>query len=185
MISATALKNATKFVQDGKPYVVVKYEHKKIARGGGTVKLTVRNLESGNQELKTLNSTVKVDEIHTFKKRLQYLYSDGQIAVFMDPVSFEQSEIPVKVLGDKIKYVKEGEEVDVVFWDQRPLSVEVAPKVTLEVAQTDPGVKGNSATNIYKPARLENGLNVKVPLFIKNGDKVRVDTRTGEYTERA
>jgi elongation factor P len=91
----------------------------------------------------------------------------------------------VDVLGDDLGYIKEGEEVDVLFWDDTALSVDIPPKVTLEVTSTAPGIKGNSATNIYKSAELENGLNLRVPLFINEGDKVRVDTRTGEYVERA
>lgn len=185
MISATALKNGTSFLLSGVPYRVVKYAHQKIGRGGATVKLSVRNLENGNLEEKTMNSTLKVDEISTMKKKLTYLYQDGTNASFMDPMSFEQVEVPVKVLGDELTYIKEGESVDVLFWNDKALSVEIAPKVTLEVVETAPGVKGNSASNIYKPAELENGLSVKVPLFIKNGDKIRVDTRTGEYVERA
>ncbi|KKT33341.1 MAG: Elongation factor P, partial [Candidatus Woesebacteria bacterium GW2011_GWB1_44_11b] len=92
---------------------------------------------------------------------------------------------PLKVIENELPFVKEGEDVDVLFWENKALSVEISPKVTLEVKETAPGVKGNSATNVYKPATLENGLEVKVPLFIKAGDKVRVDTRTGGYIERA
>lgn len=167
------------------PYRVVKYAHQKIGRGGATVKLSVRNLTNGNLEEKTMNSTLKVDEISTIKRKLTYLYNDGSTASFMDPNSFDQIEIPVSVLGDDLTYIKEGESVDVLFWNDKALSVEIPPKVTLEVTETAPGVKGNSATNIYKPAKLENGLTIRVPLFIKNGEKVRIDTRTGEYVERA
>lgn len=184
MVQATALKNGKTFLMNGTPYRVSNYFHQKIGRGGATVKLKVRNLENGQTEEKTINSTVKVDEISTTKRPLQFLYQDGTMASFMDPVSYEQVEIPVDVLGDDLRYVKEGETADVLFWDSRALSVEIPPKVTLAVVQTDPGAKGNSATNVYKPAKLENGLVVKVPLFIKNGDKVRVDTRTGDYVER-
>lgn len=184
MISATDLKNGTKFLYEGKPYVVVKYTHSKIGRGGANVKVSVRNLESGNLSEKTFNSSNKFDEVTTIKKKMQYIYSDSGSGYFMDNNSFEQVEVPVSVLGDKIRFIKEGEEVSVLFWDGRALSVEIPPKVVLEVVETDPGVKGNSATNIYKPAKLSNGLELKVPLFIKVGDKVKVDTRTSEYVER-
>jgi elongation factor P len=103
----------------------------------------------------------------------------------MDPKNYEQIEIPLSVLGDQIVYIKEGESVNILFWEDKPLSVELPPKIELTVAEADPGVKGNSASNIYKPAVLENGLKTKVPLFINPGDKIRVDTRTGEYIERA
>lgn len=185
MIQATDLKGGKTFVLDGKPYQVIKYEHQKIGRGGATVKLSVRNLSSGQMEYKTMKSTVKVDEIATSKRIFQYLYNDGASASFMDPITFEQKEIPVEFIENELNFIKEGEEVSILFWEDKPLSIDIAPKVTLKVKQTDPGVKGNSATNVYKPAVLENGLEIKVPLFIKTGDKIRVDTRTSSYIERA
>lgn len=184
MIEATNLKNGTTFLMDGKPYKVIKYTHQKIARGGGTVKLLVRNLATRGSEEKTFSSSAKVEEINTIKKPLQYLYSDDTNTVFMDTTSFEQIEIPLTVVKNQLPYIKEGQNVDILFWENKPLSMDIPPKVTLEVVETVPGVKGNSATNIYKPAKLENGLKIKVPLFIKKGDRIRVDTRTGEYTER-
>ncbi len=184
MITATELKIGKTFVMDDKPYRVTKYQHQKIARSGGTVKLSVRNLETGNLEEKTLKSSYKVDEISTLKKPLQFLYKDSSSAVFMDETTYEQIEIPLAILADELIYIKEGESVNVLFWDNRPLSIEIAPKVTLAIKETAPGVKGNTASNMYKPAMLENGLELKVPLFIKVGEKVRVDTRTGEYVER-
>ncbi len=169
---------------DDKPYRVVKYTHQKIGRGGATVKLKVRSLENGTLSDKTLNSSAKVDDITTNKKSLQYLYDDGDNSVFMDPETYDQIEIPNKLVSDQLVYIKEGESVNVLFWEDKPLSIDIAPKVTLIVKETPPGVKGNSATNIYKPATMDNGLQIKVPLFIKVGDKIRVDTRTGEYVER-
>ncbi len=185
MVEATALKTGKTFAIDSTPYLVVKFELQKIARGGGTVKLHVRNLSNGQLEHKTMNSSVKVQEITTTRRPLQFLYADDADVSFMDPSTFDQIEIPLSLVEDQLPYVKEGETVNVLFWDEKALSVEIAPKVTLEVTETAPGVKGNSATNVYKPAKLENGLEVKVPLFIKTGEKIRVDTRTGEYVERA
>ena len=185
MISATDLKNGKTFLVKETPYQVIKYTHQKIGRGGANVKLSARNLENGNLEEMTLNSNAKVDETSTQKRRMQFLYSDGENAVFMNPDNYEQVEIPIGILKTQLPFIKEGEGVDVLFWDERALSIDIAPKVTLMVAQTDPGVKGNSATNVFKPARLENGLEVKVPLFIKKGNKVRIDTRSGAYVERA
>ncbi|MBU1894580.1 MAG: elongation factor P [Candidatus Omnitrophica bacterium] len=184
MITATELKIGKTFVMDDKPYKVTKYQHQKIARSGGTVKLSVRNLETGSLEEKTLKSSHKVDEISTLKRPLQFLYKDASSVVFMDEVTYEQVEIPLAILADELIYIKEGETVNVLFWDSRPLSIEIAPKVTLTIKETAPGVKGNTASNMYKPAMLENGLELKVPLFIKVGEKIRVDTRTGEYVER-
>lgn len=185
MITATDLKNGTTFLSDGKPYKVVRYTHVKMGRGGATVKVTARNLESGDLVEKSYDAGNKIDEIVTVKKRMQYLYHDGETATFMDPQNYEQAEIHKEILGDLILFVKEGSEVDVLFWEGRALSIDIAPKVVLTVSETDPGVKGNSASNVYKDATLENGLKVRVPLFVKVGDKVRVDTRTSEYIERA
>jgi elongation factor P len=193
MINSTDLKNGVTYLSDGKPYKVVKYTFVKVGRGGATVRVTAKNLESGSVEEKTYSSNVKVEAVSTTKRKLQYLYRDGANAVFMDPSTYEQVEILAKVLKDELPYIKEGEEVVILFWTdknkggniEKPLYAEIPPKVSLKVTDTTPGVKGNSAANVYKSAILENGLTVKVPLFIDNGELVRVDTRTGEYIERA
>ncbi|MEK7111723.1 MAG: elongation factor P [Patescibacteria group bacterium] len=185
MIAATDLKNGATFLTNGQPFQVIKYSLIKIGRGGAVVKLTARNLETGAVTEKSFSSNVSVDEVNTFKRRLQFLYKDPSSCVFMDPKTYEQVEIPLKVLAEQAAFLKEGESVNVLFWDEKALSLELPPKVILKVTETDPGVKGNSATNIYKPATLENGLTIKVPLFINVGDSVKVDTRTGEYLERA
>lgn len=185
MISATDLKNGTTFLSNGKPYQVIKYSLIKMGRGGATVKVTARNLETGSTEEKSFSSNLTIEPVNTYKKKLQYLYKTGNALIFMDPVTYEQAEIPLTVLGDAALFVKEGEAVDILFWDEKPISCELTPNVTLMVTECDPGVKGNSATNIYKPATLENGLKLKVPLFIKVGDRIKVDTRTGEYVGRA
>ena len=185
MVEATNLKAGTTFLRDGDPYKVVKYNHSKIARGGGTVKLSARNLRSGKLTDISLNSNAKIDEITTTKRPLQFLYMNGDSAIFMDPNTYDQIEVPESAIKDQLIYIKEGDTTDILFWEEEPLSVDIQPKVTLEVEETAPGAKGNSATNVYKPAKLENGLEVKVPLFIKAGDKIRVDTKTGEYVERS
>ncbi len=185
MITATDLKNGITFLDSDKPYKVVKYNHIKMGRGGATVRVVARNLETGDLAELTYDAGNKIDEISTSKTRMQYLYKDDDTAYFMNPMTYEQVEINLDVLGETVLFIKEGSEVDVLSWDGRALSVDIAPKVVLEVVETDPGVKGNSATNIYKPAKLENGLSLKVPLFIKVGDKIRVDTRSSEYIERA
>ena len=185
MIEATNLKNGVTFLSNGKPYIVIKYNHIKVGRGGAIVRVSSRNLETGAIEEKTYSSNIKVEDIKTQKQKLQYLYNDGTNAVFMNPTNYEQVEIPIKVVSYELKFIKEGDNVDILMWDDKPLSVEISPKVVLMVKSTVPGVKGNSATNMFKPATLENGLDIKVPLFIHEGDNIRVDTRNGEYVERA
>ena len=184
MLNATELKNGTAFLHYGKPFQVIKYSLIKMGRGGAVVKVSARNLETGAIEEISLSSNVAVDEVNTAKRQLQFLYKDATNAVFIDPKTYEQVEVLLKIVGDSLVYLKEGQLATVLFWDEKPLSVELTPKVELTVSECDPGVKGNSATNIYKPAVLENGLQAKVPLFINVGDKIRVDTRTGEYLER-
>lgn len=185
MIEATNLKNGTTFLSDSKPYKVLKYNHIKVGRGGAIVRVNVKNLLTGALEEKTFSSNSKVDEIATQKRKLQYLYHNEENAMFMDPKSYEQIEVPLKNMIDELIYIKEGDNADILFWEDRALSIEIPPKVVLRIKDTDPGVKGNSASNVYKDAVLENGLKIRVPLFINAKDKVRVDTRTGGYVERA
>lgn len=185
MIQATELKTGTTFQLDGKPYKVIKYAHTKIGRGGANVSVSIKNLETGELAERTFKSGHKVEEISTTKRSLQYLYSDSVSATFMDPISFDQIEIPAKVVGDELSYIKEGGEVDVLLWDERALSISIPPKVKLKIKETTPGIKGNTASNAYKSAILENGKEVKVPLFINQGEVIVVDTRSGEYVERA
>lgn len=185
MLSAGDLRNGTTFLLNKQPYQVIRFSHIKMGRGGAVVKINARNMITGAIEDKSFSPIDKFDEVSTLKRKLQYLFKDGQLATFMDPVTFEQIELNQKVVEQELQFIKEGESVDVLFWGEQVLSVDLPPKVTLKVVQTDPGVKGNSASNIYKDATLENGMKVRVPLFIKIGDKVKVDTRTSEYVERA
>jgi len=185
MIQATELKGGITFQLEGKPYKVVKYTHTKLGRGGANVVVSIKNLETGELAERTFKSGHKVEEIITSKKSLQYLYSDAKNAIFMDPTNYEQVDIPKKVVGDDIVYVKEGGNCDILFWDDKPLSLEISPKVRLKIIETSPGIKGNTASNAYKPAKLENGIEVKIPLFINQGETIIVDSRTGEYVERA
>ncbi len=184
-MNSTDLKNGATFLHYGHPYQVVKYSLIKMGRGGAVVKVVAKNLEDGGNQEISYSSNVSVEEANTTKRQLQYLYKDAVNAVFMDPRSFEQVEIPLKVLGEQMLFVKEGAESTVLFWDEKALSIDIPPKVVLTVKETDPGVKGNSASNFLKSATLENGLKVKVPLFINAGEKIRVDTRTWDYIERA
>ena len=185
MINATDLKNGITFLDNGKPYKVIKYTHVKIGRGGAIVRVTARNLENGSVEEKTFSSNIKVEDVQTIKRQLQFLFVDGNIATFMDPKTYDQIEVPVSVIENELHFIKEGQVVGLLFWDEKPLSIEIQPKVTLTVTDTPPGVKGDTASNVYKEATLENGLKVKVPLFIKKGERIVVDTRNGEYVERA
>lgn len=185
MISASKLRNGTTFAVNGIAFRVVDYKHTHLSRGGGTIKVRVRDLSSGRQVNKTFKSGDMVQDIAVERRELQYLYSDGDEYFFMDPRSFEQVELAGRVVGEAKPYLREGENVLVLFWDDKPLDLDLPPKVVMEVVDCAPGEKGNSASNVYKDAVVGKGLKIRVPLFINTGDKVRVDTRSGDYVERA
>jgi len=184
MLVVSELRAGTIFEADGQLWQVLSYEHIKLGRGSATIKVKVRNVRTGATTEKGFINGAKVNDVQVFKKEVQYLYKDGDVAYFMYPTTFEQITIPLKVIsGDS--FLKEGETYTVSFLEDEALEVMLPPKVDLAVTDTAPGVKGNSASNVFKDAILENGMKVKVPLFIDIGDKIRVDTRTGSYTERA
>lgn len=184
MINVNQLRNGTAFEFEGEPYLVLKYEFSKMGRGNANIKVKVRNLKTGAVVQKGFQSGNSVEEIYLVRKKMQFLFSDREKSTFMDPVSFEQIEIDNEVLGDSRPYLQEGAEAQVLFWDEQALAVELPPKLTFTVEETGPGEKGNSVANMFKPATLDNGLEVKVPLFINQGEKVVIDTRSGGYVSR-
>lgn len=185
MIAVQELRAGTIFEDQGQIFKVLSYEHIKTGRGSANIHLKVSNIRTGATVEKSFINSAKVQNIIVSKKDLQFLYKDPENAYFMNPSSFEQINIPLKAIGDDMYYLKEGESFNISFLEDEALSLNLPPKMDFEVLETAPGVKGNSATNVFKEAILENGLTVKVPLFIKNGDKVKVDTRTASYTQRA
>jgi len=184
MISVTDLRAGTIFKDNGNLLQVLAYEHIKMGRGSANIKVKVKNLRSGSTTEKSFINGAKVDDLTVLKREYQYLYKDEDNAYFMDPQTYEQISAPLKAI-DGSEFLKEGDSYSISFLDAEPLSIILPPKVVLTVAETAPGVKGNSATNVFKNATLENGLTTKVPPFIGIGDKVRIDTRTGAYTEKA
>jgi len=184
MISVTDLRAGTTYEEDGGLLVVISYEHIKMGRGSANIKVKVRNIKSGTIVEKSYINGAKVQDVHVVKKDMQFLYKDDEFVYFMDPKSFEQVNTPITVVPDHM-YLKEGETFTVSFLHGEPLSVLFPPKMTFRVADTAPGAKGNSATNVFKEAILENGLKTKVPLFIDVNELIRVDTRTGAYCEKA
>jgi elongation factor P len=184
MIVVSELRAGIIFEESGNLLQVLSYEHIKMGRGSANIKVKVKNLRSGSTTEKSFINGAKVNDVSVLKRDHQYLYKDGELAYFMNPQTFEQVSVPLKVI-DGDEFLKEGDTYSISFLDSEPLSVILPPKVVLVVTETAPGVKGNSATNVFKDAVLENGLTTKVPPFIRIGDKVRVDTRTGAYTEKA
>jgi len=185
MISINDLRAGRTFQMDNMPFQVIEYKHTKIGRGSANIRIKAKNLKTGSIVDKTFVSGVKIEDINTEFKVLQYLYSDGDSFYFMDKKNFSQYELSGKILDNQQKFLKEGFDFKVLFWNDKPLLVEFPLSMIFEVAQTAPGVKGNSVVASFKPAVLDNGLAVKVPLFINIGDKIKVDTRSGNYLERA
>lgn len=184
MIGVTDLKAGTTFTEDGNLYQVLSYEHIKMGRGSANIKVKVKNLNNGATVEKSYINGARVNDVTVLKRELQFLYKDDDNAYFMDPQTYDQIPVTLKRI-DESKYLKEGESYPVSFLDDEALSVLLPPKAVFKVVDTAPGVKGNSATNVFKDAELENGIKTKVPLFVNIGDAIRIDTRTGAYTEKA
>lgn len=184
MVSVTDLRAGITYMEEGQYFVVLSYEHIKMGRGSATIKVKVRNIKTGTVLEKGYINGAKVQDVQVIKKDMQYLYKDDDAIYFMDPQSYEQVHVNIKLIPEHI-YLKEGESFQVSILEGEPFSVTFPSKMVFQVVETAPGVKGNSATNVFKDAVLENGLKTKVPLFIDTGEYIRVDTRTGAYSEKA
>lgn len=184
MIPVTDLRSGTTFEDQGQLYEVLVYQHVKMGRGTATIKIKVKNLKTGALTEKSFISGAKVNSVALTKRELQFLYKDNQNYYFMDPGNFEQIQVPEKILSEP-EFLKEGKNYTVSFYGDEALEILLPSKMEFEVLETGPGVKGNSTSNIYKDAILENGLKVKVPLFIKIGDNVIINTKTKIYHEKS
>ena len=185
-ISTNQFKNGTHIEIDGKIWKIIEFQHVKPGKGGAFVRTKLRRIEDGSVIDKTFRAGEKFRPVRTESKKMQYLYDSGEAAVFMDSQTYEQTEIPTGSLGGSMQWVLPNAEVDVLFVDERPSDVQVPSAIEMKVTQTDPGLKGDTASGGgNKPATLESGVVVQVPLFIEEGDTVRVDTRSGEYISRA
>ena len=185
MVSAGDFRNGITFEEDGNVFQIVEFQHVKPGKGAAFVRTKIRNVITGSVVEKTYNPTAKFPTAYIERREMTYSYSDGGLYYFMDNETFEQIPLTLDQVEDAVKFVKEGENVTVRFFKGKAFSVEAPFFVTLEVTQTEPGFKGDTASNTYKPATLETGYTLQVPLFINIGDKIRVDTRVGEYMERA
>ena len=184
MYQPTDLKKGVVCQIDGKPYRVVEYGQKVMGRGGSSVNVKLKNLIDGSVIPKTFKGQERIEAAEVNNKTAQYLYNDGDKFYFMDPTSFEQFELTAEIVDDASKYLKEGDELSLQFFDGRVINVELPKNKYLEVTYTEDVVKGDTTSSVLKDATLETGLVVKVPAFIKQGDIISVDTSTGEYRER-
>lgn len=185
MISAGDFRNGTTFELDGNVVSIVEFQHVKPGKGAAFVRTKVKNVITGAVTEKTFNPSDKFQEAFIERRAMEYLYNDGDLYYFMDSETYEQIPINASVLGDNFKFVKENMTCKVLSYKGSVFGVEPPLFVELLVTQTDVGVKGDTATNVTKPATLETGAEIKVPLFVEEGDKIKIDTRTGEYLERA
>jgi elongation factor P len=183
-VDTSQFRNGLKIELDGEPYVIIFFQHVKPGKGGAFVRTKVRNLKTGKVLDRRFRSGERVEEADVEERRMQFLYLDGDQLVFMDNDSYEQTPFSAEQVGDARKFLKENLDVDVVFWRGRPINIELPNFIEARITQCEPGEKGDTASNVTKPAVLETGAVVQVPLFIKEGEAIRVDTRTGEYVER-
>ncbi len=184
MISSNDFRPGVVIQLDGDLYVVVDTHHHKRAQRQALVRAKLRNLKTGAMLERNFASDDRVAQVSLDRKPMQYLYRHGDEYVMMDHETFEQLSLPVELLGEAAGYLKESTDVTVVFYEGRPIAVELPNAVELTVVETAPGVRGDTVSGGSKPARLETGMTVQVPLFVSVGDRIRVDTRTGQYLER-
>jgi len=185
MITAGDFRNGVTFEMDGQVVSIIEFQHVKPGKGAAFVRTKIRNVITGAVVEKTFNPTEKFPTAFIERKDMEYLYEDGELYYFMDTETYEQLPIGKDVLGSNFKFVKENMICKVLSYKGNVFGVEPPTFVVLQVTQTEPGVKGDTATNVTKPATLETGAEIKVPIFINEGDSIQIDTRTGEYMSRA
>ncbi len=185
MININDIKNGMTIVIDGNIFQILEFLHVKPGKGPAFVRIKLRNLRTGSTIEQTFNTNIKFEKAIIEKKPMQFLYSSGDMYNFMNMETYEQMDLSKDSLGDNAKYLKESLEVDVTFYKGEVLGISLPEKIEYEVVTTEPGVKGNTATNATKEATLENGLTIKVPLFINEHEKVVISTKDGKYDSRA
>lgn len=184
MISANELRTGVTFEIDGQAFVVIQFTHIKPGKGSPFVRLKMKNLMTGNVIEQTFRPDEKMKSAYLEHKKMQYLYETDGVYTFMDSETYEQIGLTNDDLGDAVNFLIENISVDVVYFQDKPVSVELPTFIEAAITHTEPGVKGDTATGANKPAQIETGFTVMVPLFVNEGDKIRIDTRSGEYLER-
>ena len=185
MISASEFRNGVTIEYEGDIYIILEFQHVKPGKGAAFVRTKIKNLKTGSVVEKTFRPTEKMGKAHIDRKEMQYLYSDGELFHFMDNESYEQIAVNASDIGDALKFVKENEMVKILSHNGNIFGIEPPLFVELEITETEPGFKGDTATGAVKPAVVETGASVNVPLFVNQGDVIKIDTRTGEYLGRA
>ncbi|OGF24960.1 elongation factor P [Candidatus Falkowbacteria bacterium RIFOXYB2_FULL_34_18] len=184
MFSINEIKVGKVVQINNEPYLVVKTDHHKMGRGGAVLKTKLKNLINGSVLDKTFQGNDKVESANTEKKKANYMYKDEENVNLMDNETYEQFTLSLNQVGDKQKFLKEGTDVDILYFDGTPVAIDIPIKVELKVVSAPPGVKGNSAGNVNKQVELETGASISAPMFINEGDVIRINTETEEYVER-
>jgi elongation factor P len=184
MISTSDFRNGAKIELDGEPYAIVEFQFVKPGKGGAFVKTRIKSLKTGNVLDKNFRSGEKFQEPDILEREAQYLYASGNDYYFMDTQTYEQFFLSSEQIGDAMNFLKENMVAQIVFYEGKPLSVDLPMFVELKIVETDPGVRGDTATGGAKQAKLESGATIKVPLYIEEGEIIKIDTRTGTFVER-
>jgi elongation factor P len=183
-MDVSELRKNAKLELDGQPYVVTEFQFVKPGKGQGLYKCKLKNMITGSVLDRTWRSGEKLEAANVESKKMQFLYASGEGFTFMDNATYEQVELSGDVVGDDSVYLLDNLECEVLFYNERPVGISLPSHIVMEITETEPGVKGDTATNVTKSATVQTGLQVQVPLFIKQGEKVKIDTRTGAYVER-
>jgi len=185
MLNFNEIKTGRVIKLNAEPYIIIKTDHHKMGRGGAVLKIKCRNLINGNILERTYQGAEKAEEAGTETKKANFMYKDKDQAYFMDNTSFEQFNLNLEELGEQVQFLKDGTDVDVLYFESRPVTISLPIKMEFKVVSAPPGVKGNSAGNVNKQVEIETGAKINVPMFINEGDLIRINTDTGEYVERA
>lgn len=184
MLTISEVKKGKVIQLESEPYMVLKADHHKAGRGGATLKTKLRNLKTDSLLDKTFQGGDKIEEANTEKKKVNFMYEDEDNAYFMDYEDYEQFELSLEQIGEKEKFLKEGTDVVMLYFEGKPIAIELPVKMSFKITSAPPAVKGNSADNVTKQVEIETGTKVNAPMFVKEGDTIRVNTETGEYVER-
>lgn len=185
MLNFNEIKTGKVIKVNAEPYIIIKTDHHKMGRGGAVLKIKCRNLINGNVLERTYQGSEKAEEAETQTKKANFMYKDKDEAYFMDNTSYEQFNLHIEEIGEAARFLKDGTDVDVLYFENKPVSISLPIKMDFKVVSAPPGVKGNSAGNVNKQVEIETGAVLNVPMFINEGDVIRINTDTGEYVERA
>ncbi len=185
MLNFNEIKTGRVIKLNAEPYIIIKTDHHKMGRGGAVLKVKCRNLINGSIQERTYQGAEKAEEAETETKKANFMYKDKDEAYFMDNANYEQFNLPIEEIGESALFLKDGTDVDVLYFENKPVSISLPIKMEFKVVSAPPGVKGNSAGNVNKQVEIETGAKINVPMFINEGDIIRINTETGEYQERA